>query len=129
MLLDQAFRLSSILLAAAGFRQPDARHNPPPWLLVLAVPRLRWLCCGSAPRRDVRHHAPLPALRPHLEYFSPARLRRILDRPVADFSGSPASRIHFLVLLLVNKLSNLDLRRDFCISMPSASLRSWHPPR
>ena len=48
-----------------------------------------------------------------MEYLSPACVRRILiDLFLISQEILPAG-IHFLVLLLVNKLSNLDQRRDF----------------
>lgn len=114
MPLDQAFRLSSILLAATGFASLTLAIALPPWLLVLAA--------GAFAMALLRVHHPgrSSGIMQHLR-FSALTWNIFLLLAFAGFWVDlllisrellPAG-IHFLVLLLVNKLSNLDQRRDF----------------
>lgn len=114
MLLDQAFRLSSILLAAAGFASLTLAITLPPWLLVLAgaafaVALLRVQHPGAM--SDTMRHFRLSALTWNI-FLLLAFAGFWIDLLLISQEVLPAG-IHFLVLLLVNKLSNLDLRRDF----------------
>ncbi len=114
MPLDQAFRLSSILLAAAGFASLTLAIALPPWLLVLAggafamaLLRVRHPAVIS----ETMHHVRLSALTWNI-FLLLAFAGFWIDLLLISQEVLPAG-IHFLVLLLVNKLSNLDLRRDF----------------
>jgi len=114
MPLDQAFRLSSILLAAAGFASLTLAIALPPWLLVvaggaftMALLRVRHPAAIS----DTMHHFRLSALTWNI-FLLLAFAGFWIDLLLVSQEVLPAG-IHFLVLLLVNKLSNLDLRRDF----------------
>ncbi len=114
MLLDQAFRLSSILLAAAGFASLTLAITLPPWLLVLAggafaMALLRIRHPGVI--SDTMRHFRLSALTWNI-FLLLAFAGFWIDLLLISQEVLPAG-IHFLVLLLVNKLSNLDLRRDF----------------
>lgn len=139
MPLDQAFRLSSILLAAAGFASLTLAIALPPWLLVLAggafamaLLRVRHPAVIS----DTMRHFRLSALTWNI-FLLLAFAGFWIDLLLISQEVLPAG-IHFLVLLLVNKLSNLDLRRDFlhlyAISLiallASAALTSqiWYAP-
>lgn len=114
MLLDQAFRLSSILLAAAGFASLTLAITLPPWLFVLAggafaMALLRVRHPGVI--SDTMRHFRLSALTWNI-FLVLAFAGFWVDLLLISQEVLPAG-IHFLVLLLVNKLSNLDLRRDF----------------
>lgn len=114
MLLDQAFRLSSILLAAAGFASLTLAITLPPWLLILAggafaMALLRVRHPGVI--SDTMRHFRLSALTWNI-FLVLAFAGFWVDLLLISQEVLPAG-IHFLVLLLVNKLSNLDLRRDF----------------
>ena len=114
MPLDHAFRLSSILLAGTGFASLTLAIALPWWLLVLAV--------GAFAMALLRVQSP-SALSGIIGDFRFSALTWNIFLVLA-FSGFwldlflisqeilPAG-ILFLVLLLVNKLSNLDQRRDF----------------
>lgn len=139
MALDQAFRLSSILLAATSCTNLALAITLPPWLLVLAGLAF----AGALLRLHPRTHSArlLSALR-----FSALTWNFFLLSAFAGFwidlllisRDVLAAGIHFLLLLLVNKLSNLDHRRDFlhlyAISLiallASAALTTqiWHAP-
>ncbi|MBS0169240.1 MAG: DUF3488 domain-containing protein [Nitrospira sp.] len=114
MPLDQAFRLSSILLAATGLASLTFAIALPLWLLVLAggafamaLLRIRHPGVSSETMRHVR----LSALTWNI-FLLLAFAGFWIDLLLISQEVLPAG-IHFLVLLLVNKLSNLDLRRDF----------------
>lgn len=114
MPLDQAFRLSSILLATAGFASLTLAITLPPWLLVLAggafaMALLRVRHPGVI--SDTMRHFRLSALTWNI-FLLLAFAGFWVDLLLISQEVLPAG-IHFLVLLLVNKLSNLDLRRDF----------------
>lgn len=114
MPLDHAFRLSSILLAATGFASVTLAITLPLWLSALAG--------GAFAMALLRVQFPgtISGLIGHLR-FSALTWNVFLLLAFAGFwidlliisqEILPAG-IHFLVLLLVNKLSNLDQRRDF----------------
>ncbi|MGC3975448.1 MAG: DUF3488 and transglutaminase-like domain-containing protein [Nitrospira sp.] len=114
MPLDQAFRLSSILLAGTGFASLTLAIALPLWLLVLAAGAF-----GMALLR-VQSSGVISGALSRLR-FSALTWNIFLLLAFAGFwidlflisqEILPAG-IHFLVLLLVNKLSNLDQRRDF----------------
>lgn len=114
MPMDQAFRLSSILLAGTGFASLTLAMALPLWLLVLAAGAF-----GMALLR-VQSSGAISGAIGHLR-FSALTWNIFLLLAFAGFwidlflisqEILPAG-IHFLVLLLVNKLSNLDQRRDF----------------
>ncbi|HRC42998.1 MAG TPA: DUF3488 and transglutaminase-like domain-containing protein [Nitrospira sp.] len=114
MTLDRAFRLSSILLAATGFASLTLAIALPFWLLVLsgaafAVALLRVnLPSGLS---GVLQQVRLSALTWNI-FLLLAFAGFWIDLLLVSQELLPAG-IHFLVLLLVNKLSNLDQRRDF----------------
>lgn len=114
MTLDLAFRLSSILLAATGFTSLTLTFTLPIWLLVLAG------AAFAVALLRVNHAQGTSELFQRLR-LSPLTWNIFLLLAFAGFwidlllvsqELLPAG-IHFLVLLLVNKLSNLDQRRDF----------------
>ncbi|MCC2641219.1 MAG: conserved rane protein of unknown function, Transglutaminase-like [Nitrospira sp.] len=114
MALDQAFRLSSILLAATSFGSLALVILLPPWLLTLAG-----IAFAIALLR-VNNASLISGLLFNLR-FSALTWNVFLLLAFAAFwidlllvsqELLPAG-IHFLVLLLVNKLSNLDQRRDY----------------
>lgn len=114
MALDQAFRLSSILLAATGFASLTLAIVLPPWLLTfaggafaLAVLRVNHATAISGALQHLR----LSALTWNI-FLLLAFAGFWIDLLLVSQELLPAG-IHFLVLLLVNKLSNLDQRRDF----------------
>ncbi|MBI4000562.1 MAG: DUF3488 domain-containing protein, partial [Nitrospira defluvii] len=139
MLFDHAFRLSSILLAAISLTSLALAISLPPWLLILA---------GAAFAMALLriHRASLiSGLLLHLR-FSAITWNVFLLLAFVGFwiellllsqELLPAG-IHFLVLLLVNKLSNLDQRQDvlhlYAISLitllASAALTTqvWYAP-
>jgi transglutaminase-like putative cysteine protease len=114
MTLDRAFRLSSILLAATGFASLTLAIALPFWLLVLsgaafAVALLRVnLPSGLS---GILQQVRLSALTWNI-FLLLAFAGFWIDLLLVSQELLPAG-IHFLVLLLVNKLSNLDQRRDF----------------
>ncbi len=139
MPLDQAFRLSSILLATTGFASLTLAIALPPWLLILAagafvMALLRIQHTGAI--SDVVRHFRFSALTWNI-FLLLAFAGFWVDLLLISQELLPAG-IHFLVLLLVNKLSNLDQRRDFlhlyAISLiallASASLtrQIWYAP-
>ena len=114
MPLDHAFRLSSILLAATGFASLTLAITLPFWLLVLTAGTF-----ATALLR-IQSHSAISAVIGRLR-FSALTWNIFLFLAFTGFwidlllisqELLPAG-IHFLVLLLVNKLSNLDQRRDF----------------
>ncbi|MCW5797666.1 MAG: DUF3488 domain-containing protein [Nitrospira sp.] len=114
MPLDQAFRLSSILLAGTGFASLTLAIALPLWLFILAGGAF-----GMALLR-VQSSGAISGAIGQLR-FSALTWNIFLLLAFAGFwidlflisqEILPAG-IHFLVLLLVNKLSNLDQRRDF----------------
>ncbi len=114
MTLDRAFRLSSILLAATGFASLTLAIALPFWLLVLsgaafamALLRVNLPSGLSGILQQVR----LSALTWNI-FLLLAFAGFWIDLLLVSQELLPAG-IHFLVLLLVNKLSNLDQRRDF----------------
>ncbi len=114
MPLDQAFRLSSILLAATGFASLTLAIALPLWLLVLAA--------GAFAMALLRVQLPSGISGAIGQFRFSALTWNIfllfafagfwIDLLLVSRELLPAG-IHFLVLLLVNKLSNLDQRRDF----------------
>ena len=139
MLLDHAFRLSSILLAATSFTSLALALSLPLWLLTLASAAFVLALLR-------RHHASL--FFGHLIglHFSAITWNVFLllafigfwiDLLLISQELLPAG-IHFLVLLLVNKLANLDQRQDvlhlYAISvimlLASAALTTqvWYAP-
>ena len=112
--LDQAFRLSSILLVATSFTSLALAIVLPPWLLVLTsgafVTAILRMDHVSA-RSGVLHHLRFSALTWNI-FLLLAFAAFWIDLLLISQELLPAG-IHFLVLLLVNKLSNLDQRRDF----------------
>ena len=139
MQLDHAFRLSSIILAAISFTSLALALVLPPWLLVLAIAAfvLAFLRINRTSLLS-RHVSRFR--------FSPITWNVFL---VISFVGFWVdlliisqdilyAGIHFLILLLVNKLSNLDQRRDvlqlYAISLitllASAALTTqvWYAP-
>lgn len=114
MVLDAAFRLSSIVLAATSFASLALALALPSWILTLAgmafaVALLRALSASPLSRLSV--HLRLSALTWNL-FLLLAFAGFWVDLFFVSQEILPAG-IHFLVLLLVNKLSNLDQRRDF----------------
>lgn len=139
MLLDHAFRLSSILLAATSFTSLALTLPLPPWLLTLAS-----IAFAMALLRI--HHTSLISGLLFCFRFSAITWNIFLLFAFVGFwidllflsqELLPAG-IHFLVLLLVNKLSNLDQRQDvlhlYAISLitilASAALTTqvWYAP-
>ena len=139
MPLNHAFQLSSILLAATSFASLALAISLPPWLLTLASVAFALalfrinpssLFCGHL----LRHQ------------FSALTWNVFLLLAFAGFwidlfllsKELLSAGIHFLVLLLVNKLSNLNHRRDvlqlYAISLitllASAALTTqiWYAP-
>ena len=114
MTLDRAFRLSSILLAATGFASLTLAIALPFWLLALAG------AAFAVALLRVNHAPGFSELFPHLRlsaltwniFLLLAFAGFWIDLLLVSQELLPAG-IHFLVLLLVNKLSNLDQRRDF----------------
>ena len=114
MPLDQAFRLSSILLAATGLASLTLAIALPLWLLVLAA--------GAFAMALLRVQLPSGISGAIGQFRFSALTWNIflllafagfwIDLLLVSRELLPAG-IHFLVLLLVNKLSNLDQRRDF----------------
>ena len=113
MQLDHAFRLSSILLAAISFASLGLALALPSWLLVL-------VCIAFS--LALLHIFPAPLfsrLWPSLR-ISPVTWNIFLVLSFAGFwidlllfsQNILHAGVHFLILLLVNKLSNLDQRRD-----------------
>lgn len=139
MLLAHAFRLSSLLLAASSFSSLALALSLPRWLLTLAS-----MAFVLALLRI--HHAPsffdlVIRLRFSAITWNAFLLLAFvgfwIDLLLFSQELLPAG-IHFLVLLLVNKLSNLDHRQDvlhlYAISMimllASAALTTqvWYAP-
>lgn len=139
MRLDHAFRLSSILLAATSFASLALAISLPLWLLTLAG-----VAFALAILR-MNHASTISGRLLHL-HFSALTWNVFLLLAFAGFwidllllsqELLPAG-IHFLVLLLVNKLSNLSQRRDalqlYAISLitllASAALTTqiWYAP-
>ncbi len=114
MRLDQAFRLSSILLAATSFASLALAIVLPQWLLTLAG-----VAFAMALLRT-NHASLISGLLLHLRFSALtwnvflllAFVGFWIDLLLVSQELLPAG-IHFLVMLLVNKLSNLDQRRDF----------------
>jgi len=114
MPLDQAFRLSSVLLAATGFASLTLAIALPLWLLVLAasafaIALLRAYCSDGL--SGILGRLRFSALTWNI-FLLLAFAGFWIDLLLVSQEILPAG-IHFLVLLLVNKLSNLDQRRDF----------------
>ncbi len=139
MRLDHAFRLSSILLAATSFASLALAISLPPWLLTMAG------VAFTLALLRMSHSSLFSGRLLHLQ-FSALTWNVFLLLAFAGFwidllllsqELLPAG-IHFLVLLLVNKLSNLNQRRDvlqlYAISLitllASAALTSqiWYAP-
>jgi transglutaminase-like putative cysteine protease len=114
MALDQAFRLSSILLAATSFASLALAISLLPWLLTLAG-----VAFAIALLR-VNQASLISGLLFNLR-FSALTWNVFLLLAFAAFwidlllvsQELLSAGIHFLVMLLVNKLSNLDQRRDY----------------
>lgn len=114
MVLDAASRLSSIVLAATSFASLALAISLPSWLLTLAgmafaVALLRVIPASTLSRLSV--HLRLSALTWNL-FLLFAFAGFWVDLFLVSQEVLPAG-IHFLIMLLVNKLSNLDQRRDF----------------
>jgi transglutaminase-like putative cysteine protease len=114
MPLDHAFRFSSILLAATGFASLTLAIALPLWLIVLVsgtfVMALLRVQSQSA-ISGVIGHLRFSALTWNI-FLLLAFAGFWIDLFLVSQELLPAG-IHFLVLLLANKLSNLDQRRDF----------------
>ncbi|MBK9998605.1 MAG: DUF3488 domain-containing protein [Nitrospira sp.] len=125
-----SLRLSSILLAATGFASLTLAIALPFWLLALAGAAfaVALLRVNLAPGfSELFPHLRLSALTWNI-FLLLAFAGFWIDLLLVSQELLPAG-IHFLVLLLVNKLSNLDQRRIFFTSMPLAPSHSWPPPR
>jgi hypothetical protein len=136
MRLNHAFRLSSILLAATGFASLALAISLPSWILTLA---------SAAFALALLRMTPSSLFSSHLQ-FSALTWNVFLLLAFAGFwidlfllsQDLLSAGIHFLVLLLVNKLSNLNQRRDvlqlYAISLimllASAALTTqiWYAP-
>jgi hypothetical protein len=113
MLLNHAFRLSPILLAATGFMSLALALSLPLWLLTLAT-----FAFALALLR-VSHASLFSWFLPRLS-FSPITWNLFLLLSFVGFwidflllaQEILHAGIHFVILLLVNKLSNLNQRRD-----------------
>ncbi len=114
MVLDQAFRLSSILLAAISVASLLLAIVLPPWLLTLAG-----LAFALALLR-LNQMSSFAGLLLHLRcsaltwnvFLLLAFVGFWIDLMFVSQELLP-SGIHFVMMLMVNKLSNLDHRRDF----------------
>ncbi len=113
MRLNLAFRLSAILLAATSFASLALAISMPPWLLTLVGAAFILALLRMT-------HSSLFSGHPLRLQFSALTWNVFLLIAFAGFWVDllflsqellPAG-VHFLVLLLVNKLSNLDQRRD-----------------
>ncbi|HQY56142.1 MAG: DUF3488 and transglutaminase-like domain-containing protein [Nitrospira sp.] len=114
MTLDRAFRLSSILLAATGFASLTLSIPLPFWLLTLAGAAFTVALLRVNPTSGVSgvvQHLRFSALTWNI-FLLLAFAGFWIDLLLVAQDLLPAG-IHFLVLLLVNKLCNLDQRRDF----------------
>lgn len=114
MPLDQAFRLSSILLAATGLASLTFAIALPLWLLVLTAGAFAMALLRIRHASGISHaigHFRFSALTWNI-FLLLAFTGFWIDLLLLSQELLPAG-IHFLVLLLVNKLSNLDQRRDF----------------
>ena len=139
MRLNHAFRLSAILLAATSFASLEFAISLPPWLLTLA---------GAAFALALLRMTPSSSFSGHLLrlQFSALTWNVFLLIAFAGFwvdllflsQELLSAGTHFLVLLLVNKLLNLNQRRDvlqlYAISLitllASAALTTqiWYAP-
>lgn len=139
MSLDRAFRLSSILLAGTSFASLALARLLPIWLLALgsaafaiALLRIMETTAVGARLRGVRFSALTWNI-----FLLLAFAGFWVDMMIISQELLPAG-IHFLVTLLINKLFNLEQRRDFqhlyAISLmailASAALTShvWYAP-
>ncbi len=114
MPLDHAFRLSSILLAGTGFASLTLAIALPWWLLIVAAGAFAMALLRIQSTSAVSGaigHLRFSALTWNV-FLVLAFAGFWLDLFLISQEILPAG-IHFLVLLLVNKLSNLDQRRDF----------------
>lgn len=114
MALDQALRLSSILLAGTSFASLALAILLPAWLLALAgiafaIALLRMNHASLISKRLC--HLRFSALTWNV-FLLLAFTGFWIDLLLVSQELLPAG-IHFLVMLLVNKLSNLDQRRDY----------------
>ena len=114
MALDQALRLSSILLAATSFASLALAISLPSWLLalagiafVMALLRVNQASLISGLLFNLRFSALTWNV-----FLLLAFAAFWIDLLLVSQELLPAG-IHFLVMLLVNKLSNLDQRRDY----------------
>ena len=139
MRLNHAFRLSSILLASTSFASLALAISLPPWLLTLASVAFALALLRLTPSSLLSGH--LLRLQ-----FSALTWNVFLLLAFAGFwidlfllsQELLSAGIHFLVLLLVNKLLNLNQRRDvlqlYAISLitllASAALTTqiWYAP-
>ena len=139
MKLDLAFRLSSILLAATSFTSLALALALPPWLLVLAILAFVLALLRVDPASLLSRHLSLFRISPMTwnVFLVIAFVGFWVDLLLISQDILHAG-IHFLILLLINKLSNLDQRRDvlqlYAISLitllASAALTTqvWYAP-
>ena len=113
MKLDLAFRLSSILLAATSFTSLALALALPPWLLVLAILAFVLALLRVDPASLLSRHLSLFRISPMTwnVFLVIAFVGFWVDLLLISQDILHAG-IHFLILLLINKLSNLDQRRD-----------------
>ncbi|SLM47558.1 conserved membrane protein of unknown function [Nitrospira japonica] len=114
MPFEQAFKLSSLLLAATAFSGVILAHGIPAWLALMTGLALTLAMLGAA-------GIPV-ALWPSRQTVISTRLRNlallsafaffVVDLLVVSRELLPAG-IHFLVILLIIKLTSLEERRDF----------------
>ena len=139
MSLDRAFYLSSILLAGAAFSSLALTADVPTWLLVLGA--VAYVVCLAQIVAGTQGRPWLAALR-----LSPVTWNILLLTAFASFwidllwisQELLSAGIRFLIVLMINKLFNLQQRRDFlhlyAISLmavlASASLTTqvWYAP-
>ena len=139
MSLDRAFYLSSILLAGAAFGSLALTADVPAWLLALGA--VAYVVCLAQIVAGTQERPWLAALR-----LSPVTWNIVLLTAFAAFwidllwisQELLSAGIRFLIVLMINKLFNLQQRRDFlhlyAISLmavlASASLTTqvWYAP-
>jgi protein-glutamine gamma-glutamyltransferase len=114
MVFEQAFRFSSVLLAASAFTGLVLAHAIPLWLalltgIVLSLTLLQ--AAGMMTYRDVAPRVSLPPMTWNFLLIG-AFIGFVLDLFFISRELLPAG-IHFLVILLTIKMASLRERRDF----------------
>jgi len=114
MPFEQAFKLSSLLLAATAFSGVILAHGIPAWLALITGCAWILAILGAAGIHIVPRLSPQTAIPTSLRNLAllSAFAFFLIDLIVVSRELLPAG-IHFLVVLLIIKLTSLEERRDF----------------